>query len=162
MMPKRSAGLLMYRWKQDGIEVFLVHPGGPYWANKDLGAWTIPKGEYDNDEEPFAAAQREFFEETGFTPDGEFLGLGEVRQRSGKLVTAWAFLGDCDPTQLKSNSCEIEWPPKSGKQLQIPEIDRGRWFAINDARRYIREELEQLLLRLIPLLAHEKNANEAE
>ena len=162
MMLKRSAGLLMYRWKQDGIEVFLVHPGGPYWANKDLGAWTIPKGEYDNDEEPFAAAQREFFEETGFTADGEFLSLGEVRQRSGKLVTAWAFLGDCDPTQLKSNSCKIEWPPKSGKQLQIPEIDRGRWFAINDARRYIREELEQLLLRLIHLLARERNANEAE
>ena len=162
MMLKRSAGLLMYRWKQDGIEVFLVHPGGPYWAKKDLGAWTIPKGEYDNDEEPFAAAQREFLEETGFTANGEFLSLGVVRQRSGKLVTAWAFLGDCDPTQLKSNSCKIEWPPKSGKQLQIPEIDRGRWFAINDARRYIREELEQLLLRLIPLLAHEKNANEAE
>ena len=162
MMPKRSAGLMMYRWKQDGIEVFLVHPGGPYWANQDLGAWTIPKGEYDNDEEPFAAAQREFIEETGFTANGEFLSLGVVRQRSGKLVTAWAFLGDCDPTQLKSNSCEIEWPPKSGKQLQIPEIDRGRWFAINDARRYIREELEQLLLRLIPLLAHERNANEAE
>src|SRR5882757_8466353 len=156
MMPKRSAGLLMYRWKQDGIEVFLVHPGGPYWANKDHGAWTIPKGEYDNDEEPFAAAQREFFEETGFTADGEFLSLGEVRQRSGKLVTAWAFLGDCDPNKLRSNSCEIEWPPKSGKQLQIPEIDRGRWFAMDDARRYIRAELEQLLLRLIPLLAHEK------
>jgi len=162
MMPKRSAGLLMYRWKQDGIEVFLVHPGGPYWANKDHGAWTIPKGEYDNDEEPFAAAQREFFEETGFTADGEFLSLGEVRQRSGKLVTAWAFLGDCDPNKLRSNSCEIEWPPKSGKQLQIPEIDRGRWFAMEDARRYIRAELEQLLLRLIPLLAHEKNANEGE
>lgn len=157
-MPKRSAGLLMYRWTRDGIEVFLVHPGGPYWANKDQGAWTIPKGEYEGDEEPLAAAQREFFEETGFTADGEFLSLGEVRQKSGKLVTAWAFLGDCDPTQLRSNSCEIEWPPKSGKQLRIPEIDRGRWFAMNDARRYIRAELEQLLLRLIPLLAHEKNA----
>jgi predicted NUDIX family NTP pyrophosphohydrolase len=141
---------------------FLVHPGGPYWANKDLGAWTIPKDEYGNDEEPFAAAQRELFEETGFTANGEFLSLGEVRQRSGKLVTAWAFCGDCDSTQLKSNSCEIEWPPKSGKQLQIPEIDRGRWFTINEARRYVREELEQLLLRLISLLAHEKNTNEAE
>src|SRR5882757_1342667 len=108
MMPKRSAGLLMYRWKQDGIEVFLVHPGGPYWANKDHGAWTIPKGEYDNDEEPFAAAQREFFEETGFTADGEFLSLGEVRQRSGKLVTAWAFLGDCDPNKLRRNTGKIE------------------------------------------------------
>jgi predicted NUDIX family NTP pyrophosphohydrolase len=148
MMPKRSAGLLMYRWKQDGIEVFLVHPGGPYWATKDQGAWTIPKGEYDEDEEPFAAAQREFFEETGFTADGEFLSLGEVRQRSGKIVTAWAFLGDCDPTQLRSNTCEVEWPPKSGKKLRIPEIDRGRWFAMSDARRYIRAELDELLLRL--------------
>jgi predicted NUDIX family NTP pyrophosphohydrolase len=138
----------MYRWKQDGIEVFLVHPGGPYWATKDQGAWTIPKGEYDEDEEPFAAAQREFFEETGFTADGEFLSLGEVRQRSGKIVTAWAFLGDCDPTQLRSNTCEVEWPPKSGKKLRIPEIDRGRWFAMSDARRYIRAELDELLLRL--------------
>jgi predicted NUDIX family NTP pyrophosphohydrolase len=148
MMPKRSAGLLMYRWKQDGIEVFLVHPGGPYWATKDQGAWTIPKGEYDEDEEPFAAAQREFFEETGFTADGEFVSLGDVRQRSGKIVTAWAFLGDCDPTQLRSNTCEVEWPPKSGKKLRIPEIDRGRWFAMSDARRYIRAELDELLLRL--------------
>jgi predicted NUDIX family NTP pyrophosphohydrolase len=138
----------MYRWKQDGIEVFLVHPGGPYWATKDQGAWTIPKGEYDEDEEPFAAAQREFFEETGFTADGEFVSLGDVRQRSGKIVTAWAFLGDCDPTQLRSNTCEVEWPPKSGKKLRIPEIDRGRWFAMSDARRYIRAELDELLLRL--------------
>jgi predicted NUDIX family NTP pyrophosphohydrolase len=152
----------MYRRKLNEVEVLLVHPGGPYWANKDQGAWTIPKGEYEDDEEPLAAAQREFFEETGFTADGDFLSLGEVRQRSGKLVTAWAFLGDCDPTQLRSNTCEIEWPPKSGKHLQIPEIDRGRWFAMNDARRYIRRELEQLLLRLMPLLAHEKNAKEGE
>jgi predicted NUDIX family NTP pyrophosphohydrolase len=158
-MAKRSAGLLMYRRKQDEIEVFLVHPGGPYWTNKDLRAWTIPKGEYDDEEEPFAAAQREFFEETGFTADGEFLSLGEVRQKSGKLVTAWAFLGDCDPTQLKSNTCEIEWPPKSGKRLQIPEIDCGQWFTMDEARRYIRAELNELLLRLNSLIRIDHSAN---
>lgn len=161
-MVKRSAGLLMYRRQQNEIEVFLVHPGGPYWAKKDQGAWTIPKGEYDNNEEPFAAARREFFEETGFKAHGEFLSLGEVRQKSGKLVTAWAFQGDCDATQLQSNACEIEWPPKSGRRLQIQEIDRGRWFSMNDARRYIRAELEQLLLRLIALLAHAENRLQVE
>jgi predicted NUDIX family NTP pyrophosphohydrolase len=160
-MAKRSAGLLMYRSRQDETEVFLVHPGGPYWANKDQGAWTIPKGEYDDEEEPFAAARREFFEETGFTADGEFLSLGEVRQKSGKLVTAWAFVGDCDPTQLKSNTCEIEWPPKSGTRLQIPEIDRGSWFTMNDARRYIRAELDELLLRLSSLIGHDHDSNAA-
>jgi predicted NUDIX family NTP pyrophosphohydrolase len=160
-MAKRSAGLLMYRSRQDETEVFLVHPGGPYWANKDQGAWTIPKGEYDDEEEPFAAARREFFEETGFTADGEFLSLGEVRQKSGKLVTAWAFVGDCDPAQLKSNTCEIEWPPKSGMRLQIPEIDRGSWFTMNDARRYIRAELDELLHRLSSLIGHDHDSNAA-
>jgi predicted NUDIX family NTP pyrophosphohydrolase len=158
-MAKRSAGLLMYRLKQDGIEVFLVHPGGPYWATKDEGAWTIPKGEYDDEEEPFAAARREFFEETGFTADGEFHSLGEVRQKSGKLVTAWAFVGDCDPTQLKSNTCEIEWPPKSGKRLQIPEIDRGQWFTMDEARAYVRTELNELLLRLHSLIRRDHDSN---
>jgi predicted NUDIX family NTP pyrophosphohydrolase len=160
-MAKRSAGLLMYRSRQDETEVFLVHPGGPYWANKDQGAWTIPKGEYDDEEEPFAAARREFFEETGFTADGEFLSLGEVRQKSGKLVTAWAFVGDCDPAQLKSNTCEIEWPPKSGTRLQIPEIDRGGWFTMNDAHRYIRAELGELLLRLCSLIGRDHDSNAA-
>lgn len=146
----------MYRRQQDEVEVFLVHPGGPYWASKDQGVWTIPKGEYEDDEEPFAAAKREFFEETGFIADGGFLSLGEVRQKSGKLVTAWAFQGDCDPAQLQSNTCEIDWPPKSGKRLQIPEIDRGRWFTMDDARRYIRQELDELLLRLISQLTQER------
>ncbi len=149
----------MYRKKRDEAEVFLVHPGGPYWANKDQGAWTIPKGEYDDEEEPFAAARREFFEETGFAADGEFHSLGEVRQKSGKLVTAWAFAGDCDPTQLKSNVCEIEWPPKSGKRLQIPEIDRGRWFTMQEARGYIRAEQNELLLRLDSLIRHDHASN---
>jgi predicted NUDIX family NTP pyrophosphohydrolase len=155
-MVKRSAGLLMYRRQQDEVEVFLVHPGGPYWASKDQGVWTIPKGEYEDDEEPLAAAKREFFEETGFTAHGKFFSLGEVRQKNGKLVTAWAFQGDCDPAQLQSNTCEIEWPPKSGKRLEIPEIDRGHWFTMDDARRYIRQELDELLLRLISLIAQER------
>ena len=156
-MVKRSAGLLMYRRQQDEVEVFLVHPGGPYWASKDQGVWTIPKGEYEEDEEPFAAAKREFFEETGFTAHGKFFSLGEVRQKNGKLVTAWAFLGDCDPAELRSNTCEIEWPPKSGRRLQIPEIDSGRWFGINEARKYIRPELDVLLLRLVSILTHKTN-----
>ncbi len=160
-MGKRSAGLLMYRRLQDGIEVFLVHPGGPYWAKKDQGAWTIPKGEYgDDDEDPFAAAKREFLEETGFKADGEFLSLGEVRQKGGKHVTAWAFLGDCDPARLRSNTCEIEWPPKSGRRLQIPEIDRGRWFAINEAREHIQPALDALLLRLVSILTHETSRSD--
>ncbi|WP_213806629.1 NUDIX domain-containing protein [Granulicella sp. dw_53] len=142
---KRSAGLLMYRKRQGEVEVFLVHPGGPFWARKDQGAWTIPKGEYENDEEPLAAAQREFLEETGFIATGSFIELGSIRQKSGKVVIAWAVEGDCDPTQLKSNICEIEWPPKSGKRLEIPEIDRGSWFSSRNARTHIRSEQIPLL-----------------
>src|SRR5580698_2178588 len=107
-MPKRSAGLLMYRRKSDELEVFLVHPGGPIWAKKDKGAWTIPKGEYEQDETPLEAAKREFEEETGFRATGELLELGTVKQKSGKLVMAWAVEGDCDPAKLVSNTCEIE------------------------------------------------------
>jgi predicted NUDIX family NTP pyrophosphohydrolase len=142
---KRSAGLLMYRKGRDGIEVFLVHPGGPFWAKKDHGVWTLPKGEYDSDEEPLAAAKREFQEETGFVPNGTFVELGSIRQKSGKIVVAWAVEGDCDPAQLTSNTCEIEWPPRSGKRLEIPEIDRGSWFSAQSARIYIRPEQIPLL-----------------
>jgi predicted NUDIX family NTP pyrophosphohydrolase len=144
-MPKRSAGLLMYRRLKGDLEVFLVHPGGPLWANKDEGAWTIPKGEYKGNEEPLEAARREFREETGFTAAGEFLHLGSVRQKSGKIVTAWAFEGDCEPAHLSSNTCEIEWPPRSGRLLEIPEVDRGQWFSGSAARRYLRREQEPLL-----------------
>ena len=143
--PKRSAGLLMYRRRKDRIDVFLVHPGGPFWAHKDQGAWTLPKGEYDVDEDPLAAAQREFLEETGVTASGPFNSLGAVRQKSGKIVTAWAFEGDCDPAQLVSNTCFVEWPPRSGKRLEIPEVDRGRWFGLADAHNYIRDEQRTLL-----------------
>ncbi len=145
---KRSAGLIMYRKPKGEIEVFLVHPGGPFWANKDRGAWTLPKGEYSAEEEPLVAAQREFHEETGFVSQGPFLELGSIRQRSGKIVSAWAFEGDCVPDALISNTCEIEWPPRSGRRLEIPEIDRGRWFSMNEASEYMREEQRELLRRL--------------
>jgi predicted NUDIX family NTP pyrophosphohydrolase len=143
--PKRSAGLLMYRKRRDELEVLLVHPGGPLWEKKDQGAWTVPKGEYEENEKPLAAAQREFFEETGFISSGNFIELGSVRQKSGKVVIAWAFEGDCDPAQLVSNTCDIEWPPKSKKRLEIPEVDRGRWFTISTARQFIRLEQVPLL-----------------
>jgi predicted NUDIX family NTP pyrophosphohydrolase len=145
MMPKQSAGLMMYRWVKDHPEVFLVHPGGPFWASKDRGAWTIPKGEYEPDEDPLDAARREFGEETGFQATGEFLDLGAIKQKSGKRVRAWAFEGDCDPARLTSNICKIEWPPRSGRCLEIPEVDSGRWFSVEEARQYIREEQRPLL-----------------
>src|SRR6185503_14242401 len=134
-MAKRSAGLLMFRRKDRDLEVFLVHPGGPFWAGKDAGAWTVPKGEYVEGEDPLDAAKREFMEETGFVATGEFLDLGAVRQTSGKIVSAWAFEGDCDPGKLVSNFCEIEWPPRSKKKMEIPEVDRGAWFTVAEARR---------------------------
>jgi predicted NUDIX family NTP pyrophosphohydrolase len=150
-MPKRSAGLMMFRDSGGRLEVFLVHPGGPLWASKDKGAWTIPKGEYKKSEDPLAAARREFEEETGFDSTGEFIELGSIQQKSGKIVAAWAFRGDCDPAQLTSNSCEIQWPARSGKWIEIPEVDRGRWFSLDEARKYIREEQEKLLDELCSL-----------
>jgi predicted NUDIX family NTP pyrophosphohydrolase len=143
----------MYRKRSGSVEVFLVHPGGPMWAKKDLGAWTVPKGEYSDDEDPLHAAQREFVEETGFSASGEFLELGSVRQKSGKIVIAWAFEGDCDPALLVSNTCMIEWPPRSGRQLEIPEIDRGRWYGLAQARQAIRAEQGEFLDKLEQLLA---------
>ena len=133
-MPKRSAGLLMYR-RKEGLEVFLVHPGGPFWAKKDLGAWSIPKGEYEVDEEPLAAARREFKEETGIPATGNFIELGELRQPGGKVVSAWAFEGDFDANELRSNTFEMEWPPRSGRKMEFPEVDRGSWYSVEEARR---------------------------
>ena len=135
-MPKRSAGLLLYRRHND-IEVFLVHPGGPIWAKKDLGAWSIPKGEYTEGGDPLAAARREFAEETGQPISGRFIELGVVRQPGGKLVSAWAVEGDFDPGILVSNICMIEWPPRSCKTIEIPEVDRGAWFTLPEARQRI-------------------------
>lgn len=143
----------MYRRSKSHLEVFLIHPGGPYWATKDQGAWAIPKGEYHKDEEPLVAAKREFHEETGFVADGEFLELGSIKQKSGKLVAAWAFEGDCDPAGLVSNTCTVEWPPHSGRSVEIPEVDRGQWFGIDKARNFIRKEQAPLLDRLLDNLA---------
>ena len=127
----------MYRFRDGDIEVFLVHPGGPFWAKKDLGAWSIPKGEYDPGEDPIAAARREFQEETGCVAAGPFTPLTPVKQGSGKIVTAWAVEGDCDPATIKSNTFSIEWPPHSGKRQEFPEIDRAGWFGIEEAKKKI-------------------------
>ena len=145
---RQSAGLLMYRGAGADLEVFLVHPGGPYWSKKDLGAWTVPKGEYEPGEEPLDAAQREFTEETGFVAAAPFFELGSVRQKGGKTVLAWAFAGNCDPEALVSNTCEIEWPPRSGRRVEIPEVDRGAWFGLEIAAERIREEQRAFLVRL--------------
>ena len=133
-MPKRSAGLLMFRRSRDQTEVLLVHPGGPLWAKKDAGAWSIPKGEFLDPEDPLEAAKREFREETGLVAEGAFLPLGEIKQAGGKTVIAWAFQGDCDPEKIASNTFSLEWPPRSGRRIQVPEIDRAGWFTIADAR----------------------------
>jgi predicted NUDIX family NTP pyrophosphohydrolase len=130
---RRSAGILMYKCRADGLLVLLVHPGGPYWAKRDLGSWSIPKGEYEG-EDPLTAAGREFREETGGQVQGPFLSLGEVAQSNRKTVSAWAAEGDFDPKTLKSDLCEIEWPPKSGRTQLIPEADRAEWFSLQDAR----------------------------
>ncbi len=148
-MPKRSAGLLMYRRKKE-LEVFLVHPGGPFWAEKDLGAWSIPKGEYEVDEEPLAAARREFEEETGFSAAGSFIELGELKQPSGKIVSAWAFEGDFDANDLRSNTFEMEWPPRSGQKMEFPEVDRGSWYSVEEARRRLTPSQIIFVDRLLP------------
>jgi predicted NUDIX family NTP pyrophosphohydrolase len=149
-MSKRSAGLLMYRRRSAGMEVLLVHPGGPLWAKKDFGAWSIPKGEYSEEELPLAAAKREFEEETGFPAIGHFVELGDLKQPGGKTVTAFAFEGDCDPKLLRSNTFLLEWPPRSGRKVEFPEVDRASWFSIEDARQRVltgqRSFLDRLLL----------------
>jgi len=132
-MPKLSAGLLLFR-RSPHIELFLVHPGGPFWARKDDGAWSLPKGEHSEDEDALQAAKREFQEETGIPIDGDFLPLGELRQPSGKLITAWAVEKDVDPALVKSNPFSMEWPPKSGKTQEFPEVDRAAWFPVSQAR----------------------------
>jgi predicted NUDIX family NTP pyrophosphohydrolase len=150
---KRSAGLLLFRLAAGGsLEVLLAHPGGPFWARKDAGAWSLPKGEIDAGEEPLAAACREFEEETGLQPTPPYLPLGEVRQGSGKYVQAWAFEGDMDPAQLRSLTFEMEWPPRSGRMQVYPEVDRVAWFAFEDARSQILPAQAPFLDRLDALL----------
>lgn len=133
-MPKKSAGLLMYRFRNKVLEVFLVHPGGPFWAKKDLGSWSIPKGEYAWGEDPLTAAKREFQEETGFEANGELKPLTPLKQPSSKTIMAWAFEGDCDAGAIRSNTFSIEWPPHSGKQRKFPEVDRAEWFTVDAAK----------------------------
>lgn len=142
----------MYRGTGGALEVLLVHPGGPFWANKDDGAWFIPKGEVGAGEDELEAARREFFEETGLRAEGEFLPLGTVRQKSGKIVTAWAFRGDCHPATLKSNTFTIEWPPGSGKKREFPEVDRAGFFSVEDAKKKIHPVEWELVERLVKTL----------
>jgi predicted NUDIX family NTP pyrophosphohydrolase len=144
-MPRLSAGLLMYRIKDGVLQVLLAHPGGPYFAKKDDGAWTIPKGEPDEAEDLLPAARREFEEETGIRPIGPFNPLKPIKQKGGKTVHAWAFQGDCDPLAITSNTFTIEWPPKSGKHQDFPEIDRAEWFDLPTARTKIKAGQEAFI-----------------
>ncbi|MGQ0810698.1 MAG: NUDIX domain-containing protein [Nitrospiraceae bacterium] len=130
---KRSAGIVLYRMRGGALQVFLVHPGGPFWRNKDEGTWSIPKGEFEEGDDPLAAARREFQEETGVEVSGEFRALSPLKQPSGKVVYAWAVEGDCDPANIVSNTFSMEWPPRSGKQQAFPEVDRAEWFSLSQA-----------------------------
>lgn len=154
-MPKLSAGLVAYRRIGAELEVLLVHPGGPFWAKKDDGAWSVPKGEYEPGEDPLAVARREFEEEIGQTPPGESepAWLGELRQPSGKVVSAWAIEGDLDVSEVRSNSFEMEWPPRSGRTQEFPEVDRAGWFGLETARNKILRGQLGFLDRLEELLA---------
>jgi predicted NUDIX family NTP pyrophosphohydrolase len=154
-VPKVSAGLLAYRRTEAGVEILLVHPGGPFWAKKDDGAWSVPKGEYEPNEDPLAVARREFEEEIGQAPpDGSApVWLGELRQPSGKVVSAWAMEGDLDVSEVQSNAFEMEWPPRSGRTREFPEVDRAGWFGLEEARRKILRGQLGFLDRLEELLA---------
>lgn len=152
MAKKLSAGILLYRRRQEGLQVFLVHPGGPFWAKKDEGAWSIPKGMYQETEDALAAAKREFHEETGSEVNGPFRALSPLKQPSGKVLSVWAAEGDLDETRLNSNSFFLEWPPRSGRMQEFPEVDRGAWFDLLAARTKLQQgqrgfldQLEQLL-----------------
>jgi len=146
---RESAGLLLFRRRNDQIEVLLGHPGGPYWTTRHEGAWSIPKGGINPGEDPLQAAIREFTEETGFTPQGPFIPLGSIVQRSGKTVHAWAFEGDCDPSSLTSINTQTEWPPRSRHMIDIPELDRVAFFSISDAKPVINVAQGELLERLV-------------
>lgn len=151
-MAKRSAGLLLYRRAPGRIEVLLVHPGGPFWARKDLGAWSLPKGELEPDEDPAACALREFAEETGTRLDGVPVPLGEVRQAGGKTVLGFALEGDVDPARIRSGTVDIEWPPRSGRRQSYPEVDRAGWFELDEARAKLNPAQAAFLDRLAAVL----------
>ena len=149
---KQSAGILMFRIRAKKLEVLLAHPGGPFWKKKDLGAWSIPKGEYNDDEEPLVAAIREFKEETGLELKGDFIELTPVRQKSGKVVRAWAVEGDPDGSAFTSNNFSIEWPPGSGRMAEFPEVDKWQWFGMEEAKGKILERQIEFLIELSTIL----------
>jgi predicted NUDIX family NTP pyrophosphohydrolase len=151
-MAQESAGVLMFRLRDGRLQVLLVHPGGPFWHRKDLGAWTIPKGERALGEDAETTARREFAEETGHAPDGPLLALGRIKQRGGKQVDAFAVEGDFDPSRLSCNTFEIEWPPRSGKRQAFPEVDKAGWFMLEEARQKINTAQSELLDRLEALM----------
>lgn len=151
-MPKQAAGILLFRRGPSGLQVLLAHPGGPLWARKDAGAWTLPKGQFTDSEAPLDAAKREFEEEMGSKPSGDFQSLGTLKQPSGKVIHAWAAESDFDVATVKSNLFSMEWPPKSGRMGEFPEIDRAEWFAIHEARRKILKGQQPFLDRLLALL----------
>jgi predicted NUDIX family NTP pyrophosphohydrolase len=152
-MAKTSAGLLMFRLSKGELEVLLVHLGGPYWAKKDKGAWFIPKGEINPGEDEFSAAKREFEEETGIKPNGNFIPIGRIQHKSGKIVVTWAFEGDCDPVSVKSNTFTMEWPPRSNEQREFPEVDRAQWLTVDAAKGKIQGDEFELLKRLERILS---------
>jgi predicted NUDIX family NTP pyrophosphohydrolase len=151
-MAKQAAGILLYRQGRSGLEVLLAHPGGPLWAKKDVGAWTIPKGQFGDDESPLGAAKREFEEEMGSPAGGEFVEIGSIKQPSGKVVHAFVAEADFDVATVHSNLFQLEWPPRSGKRAQFPEVDRAAWFSIDEARLKILKGQEPFLDRLLALL----------
>jgi len=158
-MTKRSAGILLFRFNNAALEVLLVHPGGPYWANKDAGAWSIPKGEHSDGEDALTAAKREFAEETGVNAEGEFLPLGEVRQAGGKIVQVWALKGDLDPLLIRSNTFTLEWPPMSGSAREFPEVDSAGWFLIPVAKQKLLFGQREFLARLCERLGADKSSS---
>jgi predicted NUDIX family NTP pyrophosphohydrolase len=151
-MPKQAAGILLFRRGRAGLEVLLAHPGGPLWARKDAASWTLPKGQFTGDELPLDAAKREFEEEMGSAPEGQFLTLGTIKQPSGKVIHAWAAESDFDVATVKSNLFSLEWPPRSGKLAEFPEVDRAGWFSIEEARVKILKGQAPFLDRLLALL----------
>jgi predicted NUDIX family NTP pyrophosphohydrolase len=151
-MPRTSAGLLMYRIKNGTLQVLLAHPGGPYFVKKDEGAWSIPKGEPEADEDLLVTAQREFEEETSIKPTGPFVPLKPIQQKGGKIVHAWAFDGNCDPPVIKSNTFTMEWPPKSGRQMEFPEIDQAEFFDLETARKKIKASQGALIDELVAIV----------
>jgi predicted NUDIX family NTP pyrophosphohydrolase len=158
-MAKQSAGLLFYRLRAGSAEYLLVHPGGPFWKNKDLGAWSIPKGEFNAGDDALEAAKREFNEETGFAAAGDFIPLHAIKQRSGKMVLAWLAAGDFDASQVASNTFSMEWPPRSGKMAEFPEIDRAEWFSLEAAREKILDAQRPLLDEAASIVERRTSAN---